>query len=216
MTKSSQPIRSGAFTLIELAVVIVVIALLAVMVLPTLAKAKRREQHIGCISNLKQVGLSFRIFANDNGEQYPFSVSTTNGGAKELVAPGATFLQFRAMSNELSTPYVLTCPADRRSRASNWASLTESNLSYFVGLDAKDAWPGALLSGDRNLSVNGVAVRSGLLELTTNSEVGWTAEMHRGAGNLVLGDGSVQLATTAKLTEQVRHQEIATNRLLIP
>jgi hypothetical protein len=40
--------------------------------------------------------------------------------------------------------------------------------------------------------------------------------MHRGAGNLVLGDGSVQLATTAKLTEQVRHQEIATNRLLIP
>jgi hypothetical protein len=83
-------------------------------------------------------------------------------------------------------------------------------------LDAKDAWPGALLSGDRNLSVNGVAVRSGLLELTTNSEVGWTAEMHRGAGNLVLGDGSVQLATTAKLTEQVRHQEIATNRLLIP
>jgi len=40
--------------------------------------------------------------------------------------------------------------------------------------------------------------------------------MHRGAGNLVLGDGSVQQATSVRLAEQVRHQDIATNRLLIP
>ncbi len=207
--------RNQAFTRIELAVVIVVTALLACIVLPTLARVKQREQRTGCVSNLKQMGLGFRIFANDNGEQYPFNVSTTNGGAKELVAAGATFLQFRAMSNELSTPYILICPSDTRRRARNWSSLTESNVSYFVGLDAADG-PMALLSGDRNLSVNGVAVRPGLLELTTDSVVGWTKEMHRSAGSLVLGDGSVQQATSVRLAEQVRHQDTATNRLLIP
>jgi len=203
----------GAFTLIELVVVIVVIALLAGLALPMLARAKRRQQLISCNSNLKQVGLSFRVFASDHGEQDPDDVSTTNGGAKELVAPGATFLQFRAMSNELSTPYVLTCPTDRRKPAANWASLTESNLSYFVGLDADPTTPMALVSGDRNLSVNGVAVRSGLLELTTNCLVGWTKEMHRGAGIVLLGDGSVQASRTSMRWVQTPG---TTNRLLIP
>jgi len=216
MNRTSSPGRNRAFTRIELLVVIVTIALLAGLVLPTLARAKQRAQRAGCTSNLKQIGLGFRIFSNDNEEKPPWGISLTKGGTKELVAPGATFLQFRAMSNELSTPYILKCPSDRRRRVTNWPSVTESNVSYFVGLDAADTGPMTLLSGDRNLTINGVAVGPGLLELTTNSALGWTAEMHQEAGNLVLGDGSVQQATTAKLTEQVRHQEIATNRLLIP
>jgi type II secretory pathway pseudopilin PulG len=196
-----------------LAVVIVVIALLACIVLPALAKAKGRAQRTGCVSNLKQMGLSFRIFANDNGEQYPFAVSTTNGGAKELVAPGATFLQFRAMSNELSTPKVLTCPADHRKRATNWSSVTESNISYFIGLDAEPTAPMALLAGDRNLTTNGVPVGAGLLVLTTNMTLGYTKDLHRHAGHLVLGDGSVQQTTSAILQKQVQGQG---DRLLIP
>jgi len=83
--------------------VTVVVAVMVALILPAVMRPRRQTNRTGCVNNLKQVGLAFRIFANDNGEQYPFNVSTTNGGAKELVGPGATFLQFRAMSNELST-----------------------------------------------------------------------------------------------------------------
>jgi len=120
------------------------------------------------------------------------------------------------MSNELIAPVVLTCPADTRRRVANWTNLTESNISYFIGLDARDNEPQSLLSGDRNLETNGIAVGSGLFVLTTNTPVGWTKDIHQNAGNICLGDGSVHQFTGSRLTQQVQAQGIATNRLLIP
>src|SRR5205807_1837618 len=144
---------------------------------------------------------------------FPMSISTSKGGSMEYA--NEAFRHFLATSNELSTPKILACPSDTRKPASSFAVLRNANISYFLGLDAKESAPQVLLAGDRNLMTNGVLVGSGLLELTTNLTVGWTAQMHNNAGNAAFGDGHVDSLSGNRLQEQLINSGVATNRLLI-
>jgi hypothetical protein len=180
--------------------------------------AKVKSQRISCINNLKQIGLAYRIWEGDHGNKYPMSVSVTNGGAMEFVATGNVAAIFQVMSNELSTPKILFCPADeRRSYATNFsAGFSAQNISYFIGLDADETNPQALLSGDDNFEISGAPVQSGLLEFSLNSSIAWSATRHKLNGNLLLSDGSVQQTSQNGLREIVASSHSATNRILIP
>ncbi|MBU6400836.1 MAG: prepilin-type N-terminal cleavage/methylation domain-containing protein [Verrucomicrobia bacterium] len=66
----SRPVPE-AFTLIELLVVIAIIAILAGLLMPALSKAKAKGQAIRCVSNSRQIGLAFLLYAEDNGQHLP-------------------------------------------------------------------------------------------------------------------------------------------------
>jgi type II secretory pathway pseudopilin PulG len=208
----------GAFTLIELAVVTVVVAVPVAVLLPAVMGSHHHRPMSYCVSNLKQVGLAIRIFANDNNERPPWQVSTNEDGSREFVdVPFSAFQHFRGMSNELSTPRLPVCDVDReRKLATNFSALTGNRkLNYFVGLDASDLNPAFFLSDDRFLGSSRAPI-NGLLKLSPSSSLSWTNNPHKFGGNLVMGDGSVQEVNSRGLLQLLRTNGLATNRLALP
>jgi prepilin-type processing-associated H-X9-DG protein len=211
--------RSHALTWVEMLVIIAVLVVLAAMLLPVNNGSRRKAMRIDCVNNLKQIGLSDRLWEGDHGGKYPMAISVTNGGSIELNGEANALLSFVVMSNQLSTPKILHCPADTTGlAAANFSSgLSSRNVSYFVGLDANENDPQTLLSGDDNFEIGGVPVKSGSLEFSTNAPIAWSAARHKLMGNILLADGSVQATTSNSLHEWLLPQTgLATNRLAIP
>jgi len=203
------------FSIIEMVVVLGVVFVLAALMLPALASAKSKAQRIHCVNNLKQMGLAFRLWANDNNDSFPMQVPKEKGGSKEAIEQGQPALHFRAISNELGSAKVLYCPSDSRRQAQNFSKLEVENISYFIGVDAEESKPLMLLAGDRNVT-NGLPVKNTLLELPPERDAGWTSELHRGVGNVGMSDGSVQQLTMAGLRMSLKKSGDAKNRVQVP
>jgi prepilin-type processing-associated H-X9-DG protein len=217
MKSISRRFNQSAFTLVALLVIVAVLAILAAMLLPALAGAHDRARRIQCVNNLKQCGLAFRIWEGDNGDKLPMDVPLAKGGTKEFDTGADTFRHFQVMSNELSTPKILICPADTRSVADNFARLKNQNVSYFVGLEANDANPQRFLDGDRNIAGESEP-ENGILKLVPGGPVSWTTAIHNNQGNVGLADGSVQQYSSSALHEALRNSGDPTNtwRIALP
>jgi prepilin-type N-terminal cleavage/methylation domain-containing protein/prepilin-type processing-associated H-X9-DG protein len=189
--------NTGAFTLIELLCVMALISILAALLLPAINQGRARAKRVGCINNLRQVGIAFQNFAHDHNGHFPMAVPGSAGGSQEFTLASYqvagdfsySFRHFQTLSNDLVTPKMLACPADTRLPALNFALLQNENVSYFVGLKSDYSVPGSILAGDRNLT-NDYARGSSLIRL--NRGWRWTSELHQFKGNLLFADAHVE------------------------
>jgi prepilin-type N-terminal cleavage/methylation domain-containing protein len=190
--------RASGFNLTELLIVIGVIAFLATMVIPALYSASTshgKRGRILCVANLKEIGTALRREGGDNSMQ----VVLTNSESMKQVTNGSAYLLWQCLSNSLNSPNTLHCYDDRRRKAAQSFSqgFSNTNISYFFNLDAPTTYPQLILAGDRNVSVDGLAAKPGLLTVSTNTVFAWTrTDLHRGGGNLLLTDGSCQQVTS--------------------
>src|SRR5215475_13619711 len=186
--------RNEGFAQWDLMIIIAVLALLAVLLLPTLVRAQAKSTRISCVYNLKQIGLAFRMWSNENLEQFPWVVSVANAkaGTLEFAESAQTWCHFQTISNQLPSPKVLVCPTDTRRAAMTWKDFTNNgHLSYFIGLDADETLPQMILTGDRNLAST-VRTTNGILRLSAATPIDWTKGPHNQKGNVCLADGSVE------------------------
>ena len=122
------------------------------LLLPALAKIKQNGprwqgrppwqgqiQRVDCQNNLRQIGLSFKVWALEHNDQFPFNVSTNQGGTLELCKPGPdgfdanAVAHFRIISKELSTPTFLVCTKDHvKHAAPDFDSLQPDNITYLL------------------------------------------------------------------------------------
>ncbi len=106
--RTTRPSNNG-FTLIELLVVIAIIAILAAMLLPALARAKAKAQSIRCVNNMKQLGISYRMYADDFNDHmaYPNWDGGNDPNAPQgwLYALKATDLPAGAPAGQIPNPY---------------------------------------------------------------------------------------------------------------
>ena len=208
--------RACGLTLIEVLVVVVCLVLLAAVLLPAIAKAKWKGREAWCTNYLKQIGLACRIWEGDHNDKYPMRVSTNEGGSMEWGAGINTFRHFQVMSNQFHTPYILSCLADTRKRAEDFAAFSNGNLSYFINLDADETMPAMPLAGDRNLVTNGFAVSTGLTTVTSNVSLSWSTGIHNNLGNIGLADGSVRRVGNSSLQQLFLQTGTNMTRLAVP
>lgn len=217
MKRPHRHCRSAGFTFKEMLVVLAILVILALVLITRARESKARAERISCVGRLKNVSLSAKQWSLDYTNMYPMSLSTNHGGTKEWIPSGETFRHFAVMSNELNTPLILACPSDRQRAPARYfdSSFSNSNISYFVGLDATDEFPQMILFGDRNI-FHGVRPANGVVSLTTNFVTGLGPGLHNGVGNIALTDGSVQQLTSNRMREALANTGDATNRVQLP
>lgn len=198
--------------------VIGVVGILGALLLPMLGRSGQNHivPEVACQNNQKQLGLSFDTWAADNRDRFPMQVSTREGGTMELKMSSNVSVLFLVLSNELSTPRVLFCPADTKRRfATNFGSdFEDSKISYFVGVDAARTNYTMALAGDRNLRTSS-GPGLGIATVTSNTLVAWGPDLHKNSGYLLFVDGSVRKVKSEFLSG-ILSNGIATNHLFIP
>jgi len=219
------------WTRADLVAVLLGLGLCGAGLFPLLAATGRDGKLAACAHNLKVMGEAMRSWANDHGDRTTARTPWAEGGTmpdatdpwQGNLKPGADWFEWLSLSNHLSSPKRLVCPADYQKRyATHWeitdakhgfphANHRNNSLSYLFGLEAVDWAPRSILSGDRNIPFAG----SGGCSANVNNarfifapsigatHVAWTNWIHGTEGNLLFMDGTVERTSSETLRRRM-------------
>ena len=156
--------REIGFTLIELLVVIAIIGILASLLLPSMANARRKAKRVTCVSNLTQISKAFIGFANENKARLPWQLTPQDARSSFAgLSPRKPGDMYAIMKDAIGAAAVLVspCDPDRQSvmneNENNWsdfgpgAPVDCEGTSYVFVAGADVGRPGTVLATTRNL-----------------------------------------------------------------
>lgn len=180
--------RKG-FTLIELLVVIAIIAILAAILFPVFAKAREKARQSSCLSNLKQLGLSFMMYAQDYDERFP-----GNHGGRDWTTYVDPTAWWKTVNPYIKNSQIWFCPS------ANGATNGNMPTDYSGNFNIQNADGGGVSMGTITYPASTVLlherVRNVIYNVNNYSDFQWIAmneqtssERHNGGSNFALADG---------------------------
>lgn len=197
------PFGRRGFTLIELLIVIAIIAILAAILFPVFATARERGRQVQCLSNLRQLAVAFRQYAEDNRGLYPLVGSAESGGTPHNWAGCAQGVgngwnidpKLGSIWPYVKSSGVYVCPSTRNARYAQFGERRGCPLSYSMNY---------LLSGKNPDQVPNAKYTKMLLlihespETLNDGSFVWSGELDRGTVIHWNGTTVVYIDTHAK------------------